>query len=281
MSRLQPGVKLVEVVDGRPGLAVDLDQLLKKAGKEAFEMEAVVGQSSPLTCRVICLPVPPEVANQRRRKAKQLAHRRGRVPNQATLRRLDWNLFITNVGRTILSTASVAIVYRVRWSVELTFKRWKSHYHLDRIKGQRRERVWCEFYAKLIGLVLFQLMVGPLRVLALAQSQRELSVIKTLKLFRQAATQIPQQLRSAPTLTQTLSAKMSQILHYGLRERRVKNPSTYQILQRQAQFNGICWVLEHPVQYIHQTKRRSTADEFRQWLTPMPTQPLRRVLNAA
>ncbi|MBM4459914.1 MAG: transposase, partial [Chloroflexi bacterium] len=56
--------------------------------------------------------------------------------------------------RTLLSAEQVALLYPVRWQVELVFKLWKSEFALDRVAGYRRERVLCELYAKLIAAVL-------------------------------------------------------------------------------------------------------------------------------
>ncbi len=75
----------------------------------------------------------------------------------------------------MLSIEQVALLYRVRWQIELVFKLWKSYCRLDHIQGLRRERVLFELYTKMIGIILTQFLVAPLRLPHGAWANRELS----------------------------------------------------------------------------------------------------------
>ena len=68
----------------------------------------------------------------------------------------------------------------MRWQIELLFKLWKSEAALDRIAGQQTARMECEWYAKLIGLLLFACLVSPLRW----SNGRELSLTKAWNIFQ-------------------------------------------------------------------------------------------------
>ncbi len=46
------------------------------------------------------------------------------------------------------------MVARARWQVELLFKLWKQHGLLDEWRTADPERILCEIFAKLIGLVI-------------------------------------------------------------------------------------------------------------------------------
>lgn len=74
--------------------------------------------------------------------------------------RLDWTLLLTNAPAEKLPTSVVLEVYGVRWQVELAFKLAKSDLQLDHTSATQAERVQCEFYAKLIALLLFNRVTG-------------------------------------------------------------------------------------------------------------------------
>ena len=48
----------------------------------------------------------------------------------------------------------------MRWQVELTFKLFKSDFQVDKTLATEPNRVKCEFYAKLIALLLFNRLTG-------------------------------------------------------------------------------------------------------------------------
>ena len=78
--------------------------------------------------RLVALPVPEEVANLRRHRAKAYARRHFRAPpSKEHLFLMGWNLLLTNVPASIWPPKALAAVYRLRWRIEIIFKTWKSH----------------------------------------------------------------------------------------------------------------------------------------------------------
>ena len=77
-----------------------------------------------------------------------------------------WTVLVTNLPPERLSAAEAWELYRVRWQIELLFKRWKGQGGLSRSAGRSRERVLCEILAKLLGQVVANWAVllrgGPL-----------------------------------------------------------------------------------------------------------------------
>jgi len=133
----------------------DLLAYLRQSSDDQVELNLLVGCKVKLPCRVLTVRLPPNVVEERRRKAKDNARRKGRTLSARKLAWLEWNVYITNVPATMLTLRQVALIYTLRWQIELLFRLWKSEAQLDRVAGHLRERVLCEIYAKLIGMVVF------------------------------------------------------------------------------------------------------------------------------
>lgn len=89
--------------------------------------------------------LPPEQAEQARRRVRARAKKKGRTPQQRTLALAEWVLVFTNLPPTLLPTATVAALYRVRWQVELVIKRMKSLLDIDQLRA-REHSALAELY---------------------------------------------------------------------------------------------------------------------------------------
>jgi hypothetical protein len=141
-SRLQSHVTLR--VHDRLGqvVPVELAPFLKRAPRQgSFEMPVLMGPKQQRACRLLCSPVPPAVANARRRRAKQNAQKKGRPPSKRMVARLSWSLYITNAAPAALPTSMMERVYRVRWQVALAFKLATSQAGLACSTSEQPERV--------------------------------------------------------------------------------------------------------------------------------------------
>jgi hypothetical protein len=209
--------------DGRP---VDVLALLRSETRQAFERTLLLGKSIQLPCRVCFFRTPDEVANRRRQKAKQAAAKKGRTPSTASLELMGWTILLTNAPAAMLSLQQIALLYAVRWQIELIFKLWKSHMALHRISGFRKERILVELYAKLIGLVLFQFLVMPLRA-----KDIDLSPTKAFKRLVNASGSLTDALHSLSRLQPVISQFHARVLKFAKREKRKKRLTTCQQLR--------------------------------------------------
>lgn len=107
-----------------------------------------------LAARLLALPVAPEIAEQRREHLRAKAKAKGHVPSAEALALADWNLIVTNIAASSLDAQGVLLLYRARWQVELLFKLWKSHGHVDEWNSANPEHILCEFYAKLLAMLV-------------------------------------------------------------------------------------------------------------------------------
>ena len=58
--------------------------------------------------------VPEKVANERRRKARKTAKKKGRQPTKKHLYLMNWSLYITNVEKEKLPAEAISVVYPLR-----------------------------------------------------------------------------------------------------------------------------------------------------------------------
>jgi hypothetical protein len=120
LSRYRHGVGLTDRATGQP---LDLAATLRPG--QAWEGEVWLGRER-VPVRLVAQPVPEAVANQRRRHARHNRDRRLN-PSPKRLYLLGWNLFVTNVPRSVWPATALQPIYRVRWRLEIIFKAWKSH----------------------------------------------------------------------------------------------------------------------------------------------------------
>src|SRR5271157_6282984 len=89
----------------------------------------------------------------------------------------QWLVLITNLPADQFTIEEICVLYRVRWQIELLFKRWKSLAGLGHSRGRRAYRVLCETYAKLLGCLVqhwgTRLRGGPLSRISAYQRAKQ------------------------------------------------------------------------------------------------------------
>ena len=194
---------------------------LRQSPDSQVELNLLVGYKIKVACRVLAVRLPPDVVEERRRKAKANACRKGRTLSAKKLAWLAWNVYITNVPGTMLTLRQAVLIYTLRWQIELLFRLWKSEAELDRVAGHLRERVLCEIYAKLIGMVMFHYLTAPLR-----WAERELSPTKALQTLRRHAIEIAKSMGSLPDLQAALATLIRRWKRFALKDKRRTRVST-------------------------------------------------------
>lgn len=79
-----------------------------------------------LALRLVAVKKSPQAAAAARRKARRDAQREGHQISKGTLAAADWVILVTSLSAADFTTADVLALYRLRWRVELGFKRLKS-----------------------------------------------------------------------------------------------------------------------------------------------------------
>jgi hypothetical protein len=148
-SRYKVGT-LVYTADGQP---LDLARYLRRQGQQACDLTVQLG-ANHLPCRLIALPVSPEQVGKRRKRLREIARRKQQPLSERALALAGWTLFVTNIPVELLSTEEAAVIGCTRWQIECLFDLWKNDGRLDETRSHDPYRVWCEFYAKLLALLI-------------------------------------------------------------------------------------------------------------------------------
>lgn len=185
----------------------------------------IVGGKQQLHARLVARRVPQEVADQRRRRILRDAQYKQRMPSQAALTLVDWNIVITNVPQSLLSLAEVMVVMRVRWQIELLFKAWKSYGLVDEWRTGRAARVLCEIYAKLLGMVFHQWILA-----ASSWRDPERSLFKAVQLVAHGVRDLARAHRDPHAFCQVLQEIAATLNRWAKTNKRKKQPTTAQRL---------------------------------------------------
>jgi len=104
--------------------------------------------------RLITLRKPPEAAQATRKTLRAQASRKQKVLDPRTLIAAEFLILGTTLPAEGYPAAEVLAAYRLRWQIELAFKRLKSLIHLDRLPTRTTAGSLSWLYAHLILALL-------------------------------------------------------------------------------------------------------------------------------
>ncbi len=221
LSRLAPGT----AVYTPDGVRWDVLDLLAAQDTATVDLTVTLGVDQRLPGRLLAVRVPEEVVNQRRRRLRAEAKRRGRTPSAAQLAWCAWTIVVTSVPPALLSLREALVLLRARWQIELLFKLWKSHGHVDESRSANPWRVLTEVFAKLLAMVVQHWLL-----LVSCWAFPDRSLVKAAQTLRPHALAIASSL-AYPAFLDHILAVVQRCVAAGCRlNRRKKKPNTYQLL---------------------------------------------------
>jgi hypothetical protein len=151
--RVRPATFPFEQADGQ---TIDVVARLRKRGPSvrAWHGWCTDGDGERYRVRLIAAKLPPADAAAARRRARQNARDHGRQVQPQTLLVAGWVLLITTLPAARWDAAAVLRLYRVRWQVELVFKRMKSILRLGQLRGHTRASIEAQVLALLVAWAL-------------------------------------------------------------------------------------------------------------------------------
>src|SRR5437588_9625032 len=165
-----------------PSKPLNLPTVLPRRVGQLKELHVLVGARERLPMRLLLVRVPKEVADERREDLRRDAQRRQQPISEETLWLADWTILITDVPAKRLRFEEALVLLRERWQMELLYKLWKSEAGIDEWRTSNPWRVLCEFYAKLIALLLQHWLI-----VLFAWHDPQRSLVKLAKVVRDTA----------------------------------------------------------------------------------------------
>jgi IS4 transposase len=74
-----------------------------------------------------------------------------------------YHLYLTNIPSEKLTAEDIALIYALRWEIELLFKELKQHYRLEDMPSRQQEVVEALLYAALLTLIVSRRLLALLR----------------------------------------------------------------------------------------------------------------------
>jgi Transposase DDE domain len=162
---IRAGWKSARWLDGK-GDELDLVAELRKASGGLIDRPIWIKRKSgpPLALRLVAVRKPAQAAAESRRKARQAAQRGGHQISKQTLDAADWVIMITSLEQEDFVTADVLALYRLRWRIELAFKRLKSLIGLKGPPGTDERSARPHILAHLLTILLLEPFIDELEV---------------------------------------------------------------------------------------------------------------------
>lgn len=126
--------RLLQPDGARFDLFAHLKALPNDAAPHEVLVQAWTGRGQPpLPLRLIFLRKPPEATATTRQRMLRAAPRRQKVVDPRSLIAAEFLMLATSLPAAAYPAAQVLAAYRLRWQIELAFKRLKSLLHIDRL----------------------------------------------------------------------------------------------------------------------------------------------------
>lgn len=136
------------------GVRQKLAEFLQGQTVNRVDVPVLLGEEK-LSCRLVAVRCPENIAAEKKRRLRRKMSKKGKQPSKQQLVFCEWLVLATNLSAKEFTIEELWTLYRVRWQIELVFKRWKSVLQMDssnaRTNGNRR---LVELYAKLLGVLV-------------------------------------------------------------------------------------------------------------------------------
>ena len=115
---------------------------------------------APLRLRLVAMRLAPEAAAAGRRRARRAAQKSGYTLSDAALTAAEWIVLLTSLPVETFPADDILALYRLRWRVELAFKRLKSVIGLHGPPGKDERSARAFILAHLLMILLLEPLVA-------------------------------------------------------------------------------------------------------------------------
>jgi hypothetical protein len=158
---IRAGWKSARWLDAKGNLFDLIAALRKASARRLIDQPIWVGRKggAALALRLVAIKKPPEAAAEARRKAHRDAQREGYQLSKQALAAADWVILITSLSPDDFTTDDILALYRLRWRIELGFKRLKSLVGLKSPPGINARSARPYILAHLLAILLLEPLV--------------------------------------------------------------------------------------------------------------------------
>jgi hypothetical protein len=160
---------------------------LAPLGSQECRLRLVTPQGT-FWVRVLALRLPDDKAEAARRRLRKTAQKKGRTVEARSLEMAAFVLLLTNLPESGWPLLSVFRLYRLRWQIEWTFRRWKQFLTLEGGVARDPQLAQVVLLAKVIGILLTEQLTGQARESCpdwFSSTQRPVNPSRMLRLFHQ------------------------------------------------------------------------------------------------
>ena len=157
--RIAAGERREPVEDGEPA---DMLAILRKGAERGLiDQPIFIARKSggPLALRLVAVKKSPQAAEIARRKARKQAAKGRHQVSKGTLIAAEWVIIVTSLALEAFTTEDVLALYRLRWRIELAFKRLKSLIGLKGPPGTDERSAKPYLLAHLLMILLLEPLV--------------------------------------------------------------------------------------------------------------------------
>lgn len=173
-SRLKSDVKIYLNESDKKALSIS-EFLAKKLKNRNYLNEEIYIGANKFKTKIIIYKLPDDIVKEKLRKANRDAKVRRRALTKEKKALLSYTILITNIPETIVSMDKILQFYKIRWSIELRFKEWKSQIGIKGIEGSNIHRIRCLIYGRLCLLLLLNKYLSYLSHRCLEVYEMEIS----------------------------------------------------------------------------------------------------------
>jgi hypothetical protein len=142
------------------GATIDVLKWAKTIDEHVAEQDARVrcwidGHLHTVDGRLIATALPDDKVEEARERVRA---EHGSKVNDEMLEMAAYVILFTTLPRGRMSAARCVELYRLRWQVELLFKRWKSLCGFDRLPNERTDTILSWLYAKILLALIMDRM---------------------------------------------------------------------------------------------------------------------------
>ena len=118
----------------------------------------------PKKIRLIAHSLSQRATVRARKRIEKEAKKKGRTPNPKSIKAAAFILVVTNLSSQQWSRQQVLDLYRIRWQIEMFFKRLKSVLAIDRLRAKDSSLAQVYLLAKLLAALMSEELTGQITI---------------------------------------------------------------------------------------------------------------------